>query len=45
MSATMEAEFETSGEETTGKINEIVNGADVQIQAPKSCGGSFNECR
>ena len=40
MSSSIEADFNTSGEETTGFINEVVNGADVQIQAPKIASGA-----
>ncbi len=40
MAASIEADFKNSGDEATGFINEIVNGADVQINAPKVTTGA-----
>jgi hypothetical protein len=40
MATTMKADFDQNGDETSGLINEIVNGADVQIEAPKVAAGA-----
>lgn len=40
MAASIQADFQNSGEEATGFINEIVNGADVQIAPPKVVTGA-----
>ena len=40
MATTMKADFDQSGDETTGLINEIAKGADIQIEAPKVGAGA-----
>lgn len=40
VASSMEADFATTGEETTGLINEVVNGADIQLEAPKVAAGA-----
>jgi hypothetical protein len=40
MSATMEADFAITGAETEGLINQVLKGADVQIEAPKVTTGA-----
>jgi Tfp pilus assembly protein PilF/protein-tyrosine-phosphatase len=40
MSATMEAEFAETGAETEGLINQVLKGADVQLDAPKVTTGA-----
>jgi len=40
MATTIKAEFDQSSDETTGLINEIAKGADIQIEAPKVGAGA-----
>ncbi len=40
MSASIKSDFDTSGDETTGLINEIANGGNLQLEAPKVAAGA-----
>lgn len=40
VSSSIESDFKTSGDETTGMINEIVNGSDLPLEAPKVAAGA-----